>query len=150
VLREARTALTLALAELREISQGIHPAVLVERGLGAALDDLARRAALPVRLDMALDARLPEPVEAAAYFAASEALTNAAKHAHAGEVRLSARRAGATLVVEVADDGIGGAAPGAGSGLRGLTDRVEALGGRLLVSSPSGRGTVLRVELPCA
>ena len=149
VLREARTALAEALEELREISQGIHPAVLVERGLGAALDDLARRAALPVRLDLALDAALPEQIEAAAYFAASEALTNAAKHAHAAEVRLSARHAGGSLMVEVADDGIGGAAPGSGSGLRGLTDRVEALGGRLVVSSPPGRGTVLRVELPC-
>ena len=149
VLREARTALAEALDELREISQGIHPAVLVERGLGAALDDLARRAALPVRLDLELAVALPEQIEAAAYFAASEALTNAAKHAHAAEVRLSAHDAGGMLVVEVADDGIGGAAHGSGSGLRGLTDRVEALGGRLVVSSPPGRGTVLRVELPC-
>src|SRR5205823_1713835 len=111
VLREAREALTLALEELRELSQGIHPATLVERGLGAALDDLGRRAALPVRLDVALEGRAPEQVEAAGYFVASEALTNAAKHSHANEVTLRATRAGSMLVVEVSDDGIGGAGP---------------------------------------
>ena len=150
VLREAREALTLALAELRELSQGIHPAALTERGLSAALDDLARRAALPVHLEVGIDGRLPEPVEAAGYFVASEALANAAKHSHANEVRLSVSRAGSMLVVEVADDGIGGAAAGGGSGLRGLADRVEALRGRLTVSSPPGRGTMLRAEIPCA
>jgi signal transduction histidine kinase len=150
VLREARDALTLALEELRELSQGIRPAILVERGLAAALDDLSRRAALPVRLEASIAGRLPEQVEAAAYFVASEALTNAAKHSHANEVRLAASCEGSTLVLEVADDGIGGAGGGGGSGLRGLADRVEAIGGRLLVSSPPGRGTSLRAEIPCA
>ncbi len=150
VLREARDALTVALAELRELTQGIRPAILVERGLAAALDDLSRRAALPVRLDIAVSGRLPEQVEGAAYFVASEALANAAKHSHASEVRLAASHEDGVLVLEVADDGIGGAAAGGGSGLRGLADRVEALGGRLTVSSPPGRGTTLRAEIPCA
>ena len=149
VLREARTALTLALAELRELTQGIRPAILVERGLAAALDDLSRRAALPVRLDLSVGGRVPEQVEAAGYFVASEALANAAKHAHASEVRLAASAERGLLVLEVSDDGIGGAAAGGGSGLRGLADRVEALGGRLLVSSPPGRGTSVRAEIPC-
>jgi signal transduction histidine kinase len=150
VLREAREALTVALAELRELTQGIRPAILVERGLAAALDDLARRAALPVQLDVVVSGRLPEQVESAAYFVASEALANAAKHSHASNVRLSASKEDGVLMLEVADDGIGGAAAGGGSGLRGLADRVEALGGRLTVSSPPGRGTTLRAEIPCA
>jgi signal transduction histidine kinase len=150
VLREARDALTAALAELRELTQGIRPAILVERGLAAALDDLSRRSALPVRLEVAIEGRLPEQVESAAYFVASEALTNAAKHSHATQVHLVAARTGKVLVLELADDGIGGAATGGGSGLRGLADRVEALGGRLTLSSPPGRGTTLRVEIPCA
>jgi signal transduction histidine kinase len=149
VLHEAREALAVALEELRELTQGIRPAILVERGLAAALDDLARRAALPVRIDLAIEGRLPEQIESAAYFVASEALANAAKHSHASEVRLAASRRGAALVLEVADDGIGGAVSAGGSGLRGLADRVEALGGRLTVSSPPGRGTTLRAELPC-
>ena len=149
VLREARDALTVALAELRELTQGIRPAILVERGLAAALDDLSRRAALPVRLEIAISGRLREQIEGAAYFVASEALANAAKHSHASEVRLSASHKDGVLALEVADDGIGGAAAGGGSGLRGLADRVEALGGRLTVSSPPGRGTVLRAEIPC-
>jgi signal transduction histidine kinase len=150
VLREAREALSVALAELRELTQGIRPAILVERGLAAALDDLSRRAALPVRLQVSIDRRLSEQVESAAYFVASEALANAAKHSHASEVRLAASHQDGVLVLDVSDDGIGGAAPGGGSGLRGLADRVEALGGRLTISSPPGRGTTLRVEIPCA
>src|SRR3954454_2528666 len=149
VLHEARDALTVALAELRELTQGIRPAILVERGLAAALDDLARRAALPVRVDIAISARLPEQIEAAAYFVASEALANAAKHSHASEVRLAASHTDGVLVLEAADDGIGGAAARGGTGLRGLADRVEALGGQLTVSSPPGRGTTLRAEIPC-
>jgi signal transduction histidine kinase len=149
VLREARGALSDALAELRELTQGIRPAILVERGMAAALDDLSRRAALPVRLEVAVSGRLPEQLEGDAYFVASEALANAAKHSHASDVRLAASRHEGVLVVEVSDDGIGGAVAG-GSGLRGLADRVEALGGRLTVSSPPGRGTTLRAELPCA
>jgi signal transduction histidine kinase len=150
VLREARDALAVALEELRDLSQGIRPAILVERGLQAALDDLSRRSALPVRVDVAIDGRLPEPVEAAGYFVASEALANAAKYSHASEVRLAASYDGRLLVIDVADDGIGGAATGRGSGLRGLADRVEALGGRLTLSSPPGRGTTVRAEIPCA
>jgi signal transduction histidine kinase len=149
VLREARETLALALAELRELTQGIRPAILVERGLAAALDDLARRAALPVQIDVHVNERLPEQVESAAYFFASEAFANAAKHSHANSVRLAASKHDAMLVLEITDDGIGGAAVGGGSGLRGLADRVEALGGRLTISSPPGRGTTLRVELPC-
>jgi signal transduction histidine kinase len=120
VLREAREALSVALAELRELTQGIRPAILVERGLAAALDDLSRRAALPVRLQVSIDRRLSEQVESAAYFVASEALANAAKHSHASEVRLAASHQDGVLVLDVSDDGIGGAAPGGGSGLRGL------------------------------
>jgi signal transduction histidine kinase len=150
VLREAREALTVALAELRELTQGIRPAILVERGLAAALDDLARRAALPARLQVSVSGRLPAQVESAAYFVASEALTNAAKHSHASEVCLAASHEEGMLALEISDDGIGGAAAGGGSGLRGLADRVEALGGRLTVSSPPGRGTMLRAEIPCA
>lgn len=147
VLHEARAALTEALQELRELSQGIHPAVLVERGLAAALDELSRRAALPVKLDVALND--PAEIEAAAYFLASEGLTNATNHSRASEVRLGAASEQTVLRVEVSDDGVGGASTGAGTGLRGLTDRVEALGGRFTVSSPPGRGTRLLAEIPC-
>ncbi len=150
VLREARDALAVALEELRELSQGIRPAILIERGLPAALDDLSRRAALPVRLEVTIVGRLPEQVEAAAYFVVSEALTNAAKHSHANEVDVRAWCADGTLVLVIADDGIGGAGGGGGSGLRGLADRVEAIGGRFTVSSPPGRGTTVRAEIPCA
>jgi signal transduction histidine kinase len=149
IVREAREAIALALAELRELSQGIFPSTLSERGLAAALDELARGAALPVALDVSLPARLAPPLEAAAYFVVSEALANAAKHSHANETRITARAVGETLMVEIADDGIGGAG-GAGSGLRGLADRVEALGGSFTVTSPPGRGTTIRAELPCA
>jgi signal transduction histidine kinase len=150
LVRETREALVLALAELRELTHGINPPLLTERGLPAALDELCRRAALPAHLDLALDRRLPDEIESAAYFVASEALTNAAKHSHGSEVRIRACEAGHSLTVEVADDGIGGANTAGGSGLRGLADRVEALGGRFTVSSPPGRGTTLRAEIPCA
>jgi signal transduction histidine kinase len=124
--------------------------LLTERGLPAALDELCRRAALPARLDVTLDRRLPAQVESAAYFVASEAFTNAAKHSHASEIRVEASDLGQTLLLEVSDDGIGGAGTTGGSGLRGLADRVEALGGSFTVSSPPGRGTTLRAEIPCA
>jgi signal transduction histidine kinase len=150
IVGETRRALAVALEELRELSQGIHPGVLTERGLPAALDELCRRAALPAHLDATLDVRLPAQVETAAYFVVSEALTNAVKHSHASELRIAASCGERALTVEVADDGIGGAAAGGGSGLRGLADRVEALGGRLTVSSPPGRGTIVRAEIPCA
>ena len=149
VLHEARETLAIALDELRELTQGIRPAILVERGLAAALDDLSRRAALPARLEVTISGRMPEEIESAAYFVASEALSNAAKHSHASEVRLAASNQNDALMLEVADDGIGGAGPGGGSGLRGLADRVEALGGQLTVSSPPGRGTTLRAQFPC-
>jgi signal transduction histidine kinase len=150
IVREAREALAQALAELRELGQGIHPSILSERGLAAALDELCGRSALPASLDVDLAARLPAQVETAAYFVVSEALTNAAKHSHAHRVRVSAAADARVLAVEIADDGIGGAGGGAGTGLRGLADRVEALGGTLTLSSPPGRGTTLRVEIPCA
>jgi signal transduction histidine kinase len=150
IVREARESLTAALAELRELTQGIHPTILVERGLPTALDELCRRAALPAQLQLNLDRRLPDRVETAAYFVVSEALTNAAKHSHASEIRVKATYAGVVLTIEVADDGIGGAAVGRGTGLRGLTDRVEAVGGTLTVASPLGRGTTVHAEFPCA
>ena len=149
IVRETREALAAALDELRDLTQGIHPTILAERGLPVALDELCHRAALPAHLQLDLGCRLPDQIESAAYFVVSEALTNAAKHSHGSEVRVKAACAGGLLTVEVADDGIGGAAAGAGSGLRGLADRVEALGGRLTVSSPPGRGTRLRAEFPC-
>jgi signal transduction histidine kinase len=150
IAEEARVALAEALQELRELSHGIHPAVLRERGLGAALDELADRAALPACVDVSIDERPCPAVEAAAYFVVSEALTNAVKHSHAHDVRIAVWRENGRLTVEVSDDGIGGAAPEGGSGLRGLTDRVEALEGTLVLSSPPGRGTRLRAGLPCA
>jgi signal transduction histidine kinase len=150
IARAAREALVVALEELRELSQGIHPAVLTERGLSAALEDLCRRAALPAHLELSIDVRLAAQVETAAYFVVSEALTNAVKHSHASEVRIAVSHSERMLRVEISDDGIGGAAAGGGSGLRGLADRVEALGGRLAVSSPPGRGTTVRAQLPCA
>ncbi len=150
IVAEARETLALALAELRELSQGIYPGLLTERGLGAALDDLCRRAALPATLDASLPERLPPQVEAAAYFVASEALANAAKHSHATEARIRAHVERGMLLVEIADDGIGGAGAGSGTGLHGLADRVEALGGRLTLSSPPGRGTTISAEIPCA
>ncbi len=149
LVRETREALALALAELRELTHGINPPLLTERGLAAALEELCRRAALPTHLQLVLDLRLADQVESAAYFVASEALANAAKHSHATEVRVSASYARHCLTLEVADDGIGGAATVGGSGLRGLADRVEALGGQFTVSSPPGRGTRVRAEIPC-
>ena len=150
LVRETREALSVAMAELRELTHGINPPLLTERGLAAALDELCRRAALPTHLDLALDRRVPDQIESAAYFVASEALANAAKHSHGSEVRVAAADDGSYLTVQVSDDGIGGATTAGGSGLRGLADRVEALGGRFTVSSPPGRGTTLRAEFPCA
>jgi signal transduction histidine kinase len=150
IVREAQNALALALEELRELTQGIHPTLLVERGLPVALEALCRRAGLPAHLKVDLDSRLSDQVETAAYYFASEALSNAAKHSHGTEVRVDVSCDDRTLAVEVADDGIGGASVGPGSGLRGLADRVEALGGRFTVSSPPGLGTRLRAEIPCA
>jgi signal transduction histidine kinase len=134
--------------ELQEIARGIHPAVLTRGGLAAALRSLARRSAVPVLLEVRVPVRLPEPVEVAAYYIVSEALTNAAKHARAAEVHVVVEARGGVLELSVRDDGRGGADPRHGSGLIGLTDRVDALGGTIHVESPTGAGTTLRVTLP--
>jgi signal transduction histidine kinase len=137
------------LAELRELARGIHPALLTERGLEPALAGLAARAPVPVSVSADVDGRLPPELETAAYFMVSEALTNVAKYAGATAAEVSLRLAGGRAVIEVRDDGIGGADPSAGSGLRGIADRVAALDGQLEVDSPPGGGTVLRARLPC-
>ena len=137
-----------ALEELRELARGLHPAVLSDHGLRAAIEAVADVAPLPVAVDVPLDERLPETVEAAAYFVVCEALTNVAKYARASEARVRVERTDDRAHVEVVDDGVGGADERDGSGLRGLADRVEALGGRLVVSSPAGAGTAVRAELP--
>ena len=142
--------LSHALQELRELARGIHPAVLTERGLEPAVRALADRAPLPVELDVSIRERLPDPVEAAAYYVVAEALTNVAKYAHASGVSVGVARQNGNACIEVRDDGVGGAAATRGTGLRGLADRVEALGGRFVVDSPAGAGTTLRAEIPCS
>ncbi|MFH8369439.1 sensor histidine kinase [Streptomyces sp. NPDC018031] len=138
-----------ALAELREVIHGIHPQVLTERGLAAAVRDVAGRSPVPVEPDVDLPHRLPGAVEVAAYFAVCEALANTARHSGARSGRVVGRLRDAVLVVEVSDDGRGGADPAAGSGLTGLADRIAAVNGRMLLSSPAGGPTLLRVEIPC-
>jgi signal transduction histidine kinase len=140
--------LTEALDDLRELSRGIHPAVLSEGGLEPALKVLARRSVVPIVLDVDLDARLEPGVEVAAYYVASEALANAVKHAAASSVELQVARRDGHLDLSIRDDGVGGADPSRGSGLIGLTDRVEALGGTITIESPAGAGTSLNVRLP--
>jgi signal transduction histidine kinase len=142
------TGLRSALDDLRELASGIHPPVLAQGGLGPALKELARRSAVPVDLDARVDGRAPDAVEIAAYYVVSEALANAAKHAQATSVAVSAETRDGTLAVVVRDDGVGGADVGGGSGLVGLRDRVEALGGRISVESEPGAGTTLSIELP--
>jgi signal transduction histidine kinase len=139
-----------AVHELRDLASGIHPAVLAQRGLDAAIEALATRSPVPVELETELAGRLPSAVETAAYFVIAEALTNVAKYAGASYARVDVRRAGAELVVEVEDDGAGGAVLGGGSGLRGLADRVGALDGSLEVESAPGAGTLVRARLPLA
>jgi signal transduction histidine kinase len=136
------------LAELRELASGLHPAALAVGGLHPALKALARRSAVPVRLDIRVDGRLPDPIELAAYYVVAEALTNTAKHAHASVIDALAETGEGVLHVRVRDDGRGGADPTSGSGLVGLTDRVEALGGRLSLHSPPGAGTTVQAVLP--
>jgi PAS domain S-box-containing protein len=149
MLDQAGEELSRALEELRELARGLHPAVLSDHGLRAAIQTLADRAPVPVEVDVALaEQRLPAPIEAAAYYVVAEALTNMAKHARASAAQVRVRRANGRAFVEVADDGVGGAEESGGSGLRGLVDRVEALGGHLTVSSPAGAGTRVRAELP--
>jgi len=137
-----------ALDELGEIARGIHPAILAERGLAPALKTLARRSPVHVDLQVRVTDRLPEPVEVSAYYVIAEALTNAAKHARASTVSVQIEVAGNALLLAVRDDGAGGADFTGGTGLTGLKDRVEALGGRIFLDSPPGAGTSLRVELP--
>jgi len=149
-LAHVRQGLAGALADLRELSHGIHPAILSEGGLVPALKALARRSAIPVELDLSIDERLATPVEVGAYYVASEALTNAAKHAQASKVEVNAHIGDGMLRLTIGDDGVGGANPARGSGLTGLTDRVAALGGRTTIASPDGGGTRLHVELPVA
>jgi signal transduction histidine kinase len=137
-----------ASAEMQEISRGIHPAILSKGGLGPALKTLARRSTVPVELDVAVDRRLPESAEVAAYYVVAEALTNASKHARASQVTLRVQAEDANLHLAIQDDGIGGADSAKGSGLTGLIDRVEAIGGKMVVSSQPGCGTSLLVEIP--
>jgi len=146
----SRVAIGLADAveDLQEISRGIHPAILSRGGLGPALQALAQRSAIPVDLDITTDVRLAEPIEVAAYFVASEALANAAKHSQASRIDVSLEQREGSLVLSVGDEGVGGADPGRGSGLVGLTDRVEALGGSISVHSPEANGTQITAELP--
>jgi signal transduction histidine kinase len=140
--------LSSALAELRELARGIHPSILTDRGLKPAISSLADRSPVPVEADVAIENRLPEPIEAAAYFLVAEALTNVAKYAQASEVIVDVRPDNGAVLVDVADDGVGGAVVGAGSGLRGLHDRVAAVDGELTIDSPPGGGTRLRARIP--
>ncbi len=147
-LDAAAEELNGAVRDLRELARGIHPAILAEEGLGAAVAGLARRAGLPVEVDVDLDGRLPALVESTAYFTIAEALTNAQRHAGASQASVHVTRGPAAIVLEVRDNGAGGADPGRGSGLRGLGDRVTAVGGRLDVESPKGGGTTIRAWIP--
>jgi len=148
ILAAAQDEVAASLRELRELARGLHPAVLTTWGLGTALEDLAARATVPVEAVDKLDGPLEAQVEAAAYYVVSESLANVSKHAAASRAVVTVRRRGDGLFVEIADDGVGGADPGSGSGLRGLADRVNALGGRLHVTSRPGRGTTVRAEIP--
>jgi signal transduction histidine kinase len=151
LVEELSGKLTTALAELRELARGIHPAVLTDRGLEPAIQALALRAPLPVEVHIDVGTERPaRPIEAAAYFLVSEALTNVVRYARARSVRVEVRRHADDVVVAVRDDGVGGADIRAGSGLRGLADRISALGGELRVSSPPGGGTRITARIPCA
>jgi PAS domain S-box-containing protein len=150
LLESSSQELAAALEELRELARGLHPAVLTDRGLEAALEALADRAPVPVVLDHVAEGRLPPPVEAAAYYVVAESLTNVAKYAEASSARVRVEQQNGYAIVEVEDDGVGGVDITRGSGLRGLADRVEALDGRLIVSSEAGHGTRVRAEIPCS
>jgi signal transduction histidine kinase len=148
-IEEARREIAHSLDELRAVARGLHPAVLSGHGLGVALESIAAHATVPVRLTVAFETRLPEPIEVAAYYVVSESLANVGKHAEAKHVSIDVARTDQGVVIEVVDDGVGGADRERGSGLRGLADRVEAHGGRLRVWSPRGGGTRVRAEMPC-
>jgi signal transduction histidine kinase len=150
ILDGARVELASALEELRELARGIHPAILTDRGLPAALEALAARAPVPVEVEDVPEERMPTPVEAVAYFVVAESLTNMAKYAEAEHASVRVLRENGYAVVEIEDNGIGGADPSAGTGLRGLADRLAALDGRLEVDSPPGVGTTVRARIPCA
>ncbi|MFE7590394.1 sensor histidine kinase [Kitasatospora sp. NPDC057512] len=150
LVTRARGEARQALEQLRELVRGIHPQVLTDHGLAAAVDEVAQRHPIPVATDIELPERLPAPVETTAYFTVTEALTNAAKHSGATAITVHGRLAGGRLVVQVTDDGRGGADPAAGAGLAGLADRVALLRGRLMVTSPTGGPTTLRLEVPCS
>jgi signal transduction histidine kinase len=149
ILEAAGEELAEALAELRELARGIHPAILTDRGLRPALEALAGRSSVPVELLETPEVRLPAQVEAAAYYVAAEALTNVSRYAQARSATVRVMHESDTAVIEVVDDGVGGADPGLGTGLRGLADRVDALDGRLIVESPIGAGTTVRAVIPC-
>jgi signal transduction histidine kinase len=146
----ARDEIALSLEELRDVARGLHPAVVSGHGLAVALESLAARATVPVRLNVELEGRLPEALEVAAFYLVSESLANIGKHAQASSATVDVNRCNGEVVVEIVDDGIGGADTERGSGLRGLADRVEALDGRLRVWTPLGQGTRVRAEIPCA
>jgi len=147
-LDEVARNLDSVLEEIRVFSQGLHPALLSRSGLGPALRDLARRSPIPVELDVTGDRRLPEPVETAVFYVVSEALANAAKHSEASYVAVTVASDAGSVRAQVVDDGVGGATVADGSGLIGLVDRVEALGGRFALDSPAGQGTAISLELP--
>jgi signal transduction histidine kinase len=150
LVADAHEEAKAALREIRDLVRGIHPVILEDRGLDAALSAVVARSPVPVALDVDVDGRLPSAVESAAYFVVTEALTNVARHAHATRAKVAIARAREHLVVEVRDDGVGGADPDTGTGLRGLRDRVAALGGTMRIVSPAGGPTTLLVEIPCA
>ena len=149
LLVEAQAELARALDELRELARGIHPAILTDRGLGPALEAILARAPLPVELVELPGERLPEQVEAAVYYVVAETITNIAKHAQAESATVSVTLAGARARVVITDDGVGGADPAGGSGLRGLADRIEALDGGLRIESPPDGGTRIEAQIPC-
>jgi len=149
LIDEAHAEAKRAMVELRDLARGLHPAVLTDRGLGPALSAVAARSAVPVALSVDVSGRLDESIEGIAYFLVSEALANVAKHSGATEARVAIGRRGDRLVIEVTDDGCGGAEP-TGSGLTGLRDRVEAVDGWFHVASPPGGPTTILAELPCA
>ena len=150
LLSEANEELRAALEELRELARGLHPAILTEQGLDAAIRMLAERAPVPVTVEAIPDERLPAQVEAAAYYVVSEALANVAKYANASLVSVSIATSNGQAIVIVEDDGAGGADVQKGSGLRGLADRVEALDDQLDIESSPGSGTQIHAEIPCA